>query len=139
MSDSLDTSRLEDLDSKAPVVADVEESLEKRREAVQAHKFREYVFQGIGVLCAAIAFVWVLLMANSPATDAPAASFHLWMLKLSLCTILLGTVAVGLLRFAIQCYGHHQKAAVPEHKVPMMLDLSKIVEAAAKSSSASAP
>ncbi len=110
----------------------------KAKEAEQSHRFRNKAFSAGLLIFGVVLLIWVILMANAPASNAPQTAYHLWMLKLSLSTVLLGTVAIGLLRFAIQCYGHHQKAAVPDNKVPVMLDLSKIAEAAAKSVSSTA-
>ncbi len=111
----------------------------KAKEAEQSHQFRSKAFSAGLLIFGVVLLIWVILMANAPANDAPPTAFHLWMLKLSLCTILLGTVAIGLLRFAIQCYGHHQKAVVQDSKVPVVLDFAKIAEVAAKSASSSAP
>lgn len=98
----------ESLDEASPIGGDVTEIMEKRREAVQAHGFRENAFRWIGMLCGVVGILWVALVAKSPDAAAPKEAFYLWGLKTSLCTVVLVTIAIGLLRFAIKCYGHHQ-------------------------------
>lgn len=100
----------ESLDESSPIGGDVTETLEKRREALQAYGFRESAFRWGGILCLVVGLIWVILMANAPDDSAPEAAFYLWGAKTSLCTIVLVTVVVSLLRFAIKCYGHHQRS-----------------------------
>ncbi len=101
----------ENLDEVSPIGGDVSEVMERRREAIQAHGFRESAFRWIGILCGVVGLLWVGLMAQSPDVTAPKEVFYLWGVKMSLCTVVLVTIAISLLRFAIKCYGHHQHSA----------------------------
>ena len=112
------------------------EELLKSKEAVQAHEFRGTAFTFAKYLSCGLVLVWGFLIFCCPQDGAPTAAYYLWGAKVSLCTILLVSVVVGMMRFAIRCYGHHQHT--PEDNSndnTVLTTLSKLVEALAKTGS----
>ena len=88
------------------------EEEERAREASQSFWFREKVFIGSLYLCFFLFIVWLILIFNWPTMDENQGNgvYYLYGLKLSLCSVILVTAVVSTLRFAIQCYGHHQQS-----------------------------
>lgn len=109
----------------------------KSKEALQAHEFRDTAFTFAKYLSCGLAAVWVFLIFCCPQEGAPTAAYYLWGAKVSLCTILLVSIVVGMMRFAIRCYGHHQHT--PEDNsgdnTAVLTTLGKVVEALAKTGS----
>ena len=87
------------------------EEEERAREAVQSFEFRQDAFTCALVACGVILLLWIALLCNWPEPNMPKEAYYLYGLKLSLCTVALITIAIATLRFAIQCYGHHQPAS----------------------------
>lgn len=113
-------------------LSDPQERAEKSREAKQAHGFRESVFYWIGLLCFFVSMAWFWLLANCPENTAPKEAFYLWGAKVSLCTLVLVSLTVGLLRFAINCYGHHKPTPENGVSASSAASVGKVIEAVGK-------
>lgn len=121
----------EDRDDESAAVNS--DDIEKSREAKQAHEFRETAFAFAKYLSFGLVLVWGFLIFCCPQDGAPTAAYYLWGAKVSLCTILLVSVVVGMMRFAIRCYGHHQHTQEDNsNDNTVWTTLSKVVETLAK-------
>lgn len=80
------------------------------KEAEQAFKFRNAAFWG-GFFASAVLFIVlvVFILGCWPSEKASAPVVALFCVKASLTAVTFLTVSVATLRFAIRCYGHHQK------------------------------
>lgn len=83
---------------------------DRRRESYQGHVFRYTAFTFGVVAWIGCSIIWCVLLLNWP--EGPCAQpsrelYYLWAFKTSLTTIVLLTLSVSLMRFAMRCYGHH--------------------------------
>ena len=76
-------------------------------EAKLAHEFRDRAFSLAACALIVVGFVWLIIMCNAPNDDAKEAALYLWMAKCALTTTVFLSFVLGLLNFAIKCYGHH--------------------------------
>lgn len=118
-----------DHNQKAPT-----EEQERAKEANQSFTFREKAFTCSLYVCGLVFGVWLILIFNWPDIGKPTAAYYLYGLKLSLSTIALITIAIAILRFAIQCYGHHQSSSstIETPNGATIVSLGKTVEQVGK-------
>lgn len=80
------------------------------KEAAQGHRFRNVAFFGGSFLTVITSALWVyVIFCHWPDASADNAVVFLFGLKASLTTVVFLTALVSTLRFAIQCYGHHNQ------------------------------
>lgn len=105
-------------------------------EAQQAHQFRERAFGCATVLLASVAVIWIALICNTPEGDMVEA-FYLWGAKTGMATVVLLCLSVGVLNFAIKCYGHHnaKDAVQPPSSDSAIQIVGKVFEAIGKAMS----
>jgi hypothetical protein len=86
------------------------EKVWKTREAEQAHTFRTVAFWSALIFCGFVAVLWLYIMAEFWPTDKMEMSSVLFMCaKMSLITVVLLSMIISLLRFAIRCAHHDNK------------------------------
>lgn len=81
------------------------------KEAKQGQLFRNCAFGLSCVLWVGVAYVWFKLFNSWPEStkycNPPVQLYYLWGMKTSLATVLLIAVTLGVMRFALRCYGYH--------------------------------
>ena len=81
------------------------------KEAKQGQLFRNCAFGFSCVLWGGVAYVWFKLFNSWPEPTKdytpPVQLYYLWGMKTSLATVLLIAVTLGVMRFALRCYGYH--------------------------------
>lgn len=88
---------------------DEDDSDERKREANQAHEFRDIAFWVCLALLTIVVYMWISLMCSWPTfqKDTPTEAYYLYGVKTILSSCLFLAFGKGLLTFAIQCYGLH--------------------------------
>lgn len=104
----------------------------RAKEANQGHILRWVAFSGVAALTLVTFGFWGHQLFNLPPPCYPPEAFYVWAIKLSMSTLVFISLAVGLLRFAIKCYGHHNKDSgqIPDSALPA---IGKFLEAFGKS------
>lgn len=104
----------------------------RAREAKQGYWLRWFAFLGAAVLTFTTFGFWGHQLFNLPGPCYPPEAFYVWAIKLSMSTLVFVSLAVGLLRFAIKCYGHHNRDSgqIPDSALPA---IGKFLEALGKS------
>lgn len=81
------------------------------KEAKQGQLFRHFAFWGSLGLWVVVFGVWIYLFCSWPEPtkycNPPVQLYYLWGMKTSLATVLLIAVTLGVMRFALRCYGYH--------------------------------
>lgn len=113
--------RLKELLEKEPedkqATRDEDDSDERKREANQAHEFRDIAFWVCLALLAIVVYMWISLMCSWPAfqKNTPTEAYYLYGVKTILSSGLFLAFGKGLLTFAIQCYGLHNSKNSPNN------------------------
>lgn len=94
------------IESKAQIELD-----HRIKEATQGQLFRNLAFWGALGLWVIVFGVWLYLFCSWPEPtkycNPPVQLYYLWGMKTSLATVLLIAVTLGVMRFALRCYGYH--------------------------------
>ena len=107
-------------------------------EAKQAHTFRGNAFSIASYALLAVILIWFIVTCNSPGDNAKDAAFYLWMTKCALSTTMFLSLVLGLLNFAIKCYGHHnnrENINVPSADNTSMQVIGKLTDIIEKANS----
>jgi hypothetical protein len=104
----------------------------RAKEANQGHILRWVAFCGVAILTLLVFGFWGHQLFNLPGPCYPPEAFYIWAIKLSMSTLVFISLAIGLLRFAIKCYGHHNRdtSQTPDSALPA---LGKFLETLGKS------
>lgn len=125
-------------DPESSATREVEERW-KAEEYRQGHRFRNVAFCGGVVILLAITIGWAYLVFFCwPSPWDGQAGAMLLAFKTSATTVVLLTLFVSLMRFAIRCFGHHNQQETKADGDGVAIDaLRKAIEEAAKKLTAS--
>lgn len=81
------------------------------KESKQGQDFRQWAFVLSCILWVGVCGLWGYLICSWPEPtkycNPPVQLYYLWGMKTSLATVVLIAVTLGVMRFALRCYGYH--------------------------------
>lgn len=105
------------------------EAVWKNRESKQGHEFRTSAFYLSFSFSLILFALWLVVMFSFwPDKEASAPIAAVYISKSALFTIVFLAVLIATMRFAIQCYGHHNKKDDMNDVSSMLSTLLKITE-----------